>query len=50
MRRKISKKHIGVVGVMAFMAVQTPAMATEMTQKSTTQEEIQENNENIVDL
>ena len=50
MRRKLSKKHIGVVGVMAIMAVQTPAMATEILQESTmTQEETQENNEdNIV--
>ena len=41
MRRKISKKHIGAVGAVAIMAVQTSAMATETSQEPVSQEEIQ---------
>ena len=38
MRRKLSKKQIGAMGLAAMMAVQTPAMATETVQESATQE------------
>lgn len=34
MRKKISKKQIGAVGMAAMMAVQTPAMAVETTKET----------------
>ena len=42
MRKKISKKQIGAVGMAAMMAVQTPAMAVETTKETPAQETTQE--------
>lgn len=38
MRRKLSKKQIGAMGLAVMMGVQTPAMAAETSQEATTQE------------
>ena len=38
MRRKLSKKQIGAMGLAVMMGVQTPAMATETSQEAATQE------------
>ena len=42
MRKKISKKQIGAMGMAAMMAVQTPAMAVETTKETPAQETTQE--------
>ena len=42
MRRKLSKKQIGAMGLAVMMGVQTPAMAAETSQESTTQETVLE--------
>ena len=42
MRKKLSKKQIGAMGLAVMMGVQTPAMAAETSQESTTQETVLE--------
>ena len=42
MRRKLSKKQIGAMGLAVMMGVQTPAMAAKTSQESTTQETVLE--------
>lgn len=39
MRRKLSKKQIGAMGLAVMMGAQTPAMATEISQEAATQEQ-----------
>ena len=38
MRRKLSKKQIGAMGLAVMMGAQTPAMAAEISQEAATQE------------
>ena len=40
MRRKLSKKQIGAMGLAVMMGVQTPAIAAETSQEATTQETV----------
>ena len=51
MKKNLSKKQLGAVGLAAMMAVQTPAMATEVTTspEATVQETVQEQQEEVTE-
>ena len=51
MKKNLSKKQLGAVGLAAMMAVQTPAMAAEVTTspEATVQETAQEQQEETVE-
>ena len=51
MRKNLSKKQLGAVGLAAMMAVQTPAMAAEVTTspEATVQETVQEQQEEVTE-
>ena len=52
MKKNLSKKQLGAVGLAAMMAVQTPAMAAEVTTspEATVQETAQEQQEEVTGL
>ena len=52
MKKNLSKKQLGAVGLAAMMAVQTPAMAAEVTTspEATVQETVQEQQEEVTEL